>query len=227
LESCFPGVLVQGKGLLATEAPMTIPMIGVKGGVPLVTETYFEFLDSSGSLLTIDQLREGERYEIVISQRGGLVRYRMGDEIEVVDRIHDTPTLRFVGRNNRTSDLVGEKLNESFVRDLIESLPVSDCSFRSLFAVRHPKDGYTLLLDKSIESLDDVEQKLENGLQQAYHYRHARALGQLAPARVAVVKDVEAILSHQVISQGKTLGDMKQNYLLLSDEKLQSALGLI
>ncbi|MCG8671701.1 MAG: GH3 auxin-responsive promoter family protein [Pseudomonadales bacterium] len=222
----FPNVYIQGKGLLATEAPMTIPMVGVKGGVPLVSETYFEFLDEQQNVLTIDELEQGKRYEIVISQKGGLCRYRMGDEVEVVGKKNNTPTLNFVGRNNRTSDLVGEKLNEGFVRDVVESLPVQECGFRSLMAVRRPQDGYVLVLDKQPTNEQALAQQLENALQQAYHYRHARALGQLNSARVAVVPEVENIVSHQAIENGKTLGDMKQNYLILSDDSLQHAFGL-
>jgi len=226
LEAYFPDVKIQGKGLLATEAPMTIPMMNVEGGVPLVTETYLEFLQDDEALVTLDMLKEGKRYEIVISQRGGLYRYRMGDQVEVVGQIHNTPTLRFVGRNNRTSDLIGEKLNERYVRDVIESLPIEGGGFRSLMAIRSPVDGYLLILDKHITNSEQVEVALEEGLQKAYHYRHARALGQLSAARMAVVPDIENIISTQALTNGKTLGDIKQNYLMMADAGLESALGI-
>lgn len=227
LKAQFPSIYVQGKGLLSTEAPMTIPLVGVNGGVPLVEQTYFEFLNDSGDLLTLDQLELGQRYEIVISQQAGLSRYRMGDEVEVVDRLMRTPTLKFIGRNNRTSDLVGEKLNEAFVGAVIKTLPLKNIGFRALMATRMPEDGYFLVLDQAPDHAAKVIEELEQGLQQAYHYRHARALGQLAQVGLVVIPDIENILSSYRIQRGKTLGDMKQNYLILEDEAPDSVQALM
>lgn len=218
LQQQFPDIYVQGKGLLATEAPMTIPLVGIQGGVPLVEQTYFEFQNSAGELLNLNQLKPGERYEIIISQQAGLCRYRMGDEVEVVDYHFNTPTLGFVGRNNRTSDLVGEKLNESFVGQVIEQLPIKQHGFRALLATRQPQDGYVLLLDKEPENKQVLAAQLEAQLQQAYHYHHARALGQLSAATVMVIPDIENRLSSHRINNQKSLGDMKQNYLILENE---------
>ena len=229
LKDSFPNIIIQGKGLLATEAPMTIPMMNVEGGVPLISDTYFEFLKDDGEsencgasdLITLADLKDGQRYEIVVSQRGGLYRYRMGDQVEVVGKIHNTPTLRFVGRNNRTSDLVGEKLNESFVRDVIQSLPIENARFQSLMATRNPIDRYVLVLDREVDDIPCIEQMLEKGLQQSYHYRHARALGQLSAAKVMSVPTIESVISDHSLENEKSLGNMKQNYLMLSDSNLE------
>ena len=43
--------MVQGKGLLVTEAPMTIPLISAQGCVPVLDEVFFEFEDESGKLI--------------------------------------------------------------------------------------------------------------------------------------------------------------------------------
>lgn len=64
---------MQGKGLLATEAPMTIPLIPVKGFVPLLNQVVFEFLTSEGEICNLRELEVGKTYELVISQLGGLV----------------------------------------------------------------------------------------------------------------------------------------------------------
>ena len=218
LKQHFPAVYVQGKGLLATEAAMTIPLVGVQGGAPLVEQTYFEFLTPAGELRTLAELKIGERYEIVISQQAGLCRYRMGDEVEVVDYYCNTPTLRFTGRNNRTSDLVGEKLNEAFVGQLIEQLPLETSGFRALLAIRQPRDGYVLVLDKAPARAAELAEQLEQQLQQAYHYRQARALGQLQAASVAVVADIGNRLAAHRLQNQNNLGDMKQHYLILEHE---------
>lgn len=108
----FPGVLVQKKGLLATEAFITIPF---EGAHPLALRShFFEFMDSAGEIHLAHELRLGEKYEVVVSTSGGLWRYRLRDVVQVTGYLGKTPSLRFLGRAN-TSDLCGEKLTEQFV----------------------------------------------------------------------------------------------------------------
>ncbi len=59
LAAKFPGVFIQGKGLLATEAPMTLPLIEARGFVPILTEVFFEFLDEQGNLRLVQELEAG------------------------------------------------------------------------------------------------------------------------------------------------------------------------
>jgi hypothetical protein len=214
LQEKLPHALVQGKGLLATEAPMTIPMIGVDGGVPLITEVYLEFENDNSDILSVEALENGSTYGIVVSQKGGLVRYRMGDQVQVVDRIGSTPTFRFVGRNNRFSDLVGEKLNESFVREVLGELSLEGATFRTLMPVRIPQDHYVLLLDHYEGDCNVLGSALEKGLSKAYHYRHARALGQLSGARAVVLDKPDEAMNAYHTRAGRRIGDMKQSYLL-------------
>jgi hypothetical protein len=59
LRSRFPHVLVQGKGLLATEAPLTIPLFAARGCVPVLDEVFFEFEDGAGKIWRLHELQEG------------------------------------------------------------------------------------------------------------------------------------------------------------------------
>ena len=149
LRELFPSVLVQGKGLLATEAPMTIPLISAQGCVPVIDEVFFEFEDESGDIYYLHQLEEGKVYEVIISQKGGLYRYRIGDRIRVTGIYLNTPCLEFLGRTKEVSDLVGEKLHSEFVRDVINNLPLQGTCFKSLVPVKQPQSHYILLLDQS------------------------------------------------------------------------------
>ena len=45
LRALFPGVEIQGKGLLATEGVISIPLMGRPAPVPAVTSHFLEFLD--------------------------------------------------------------------------------------------------------------------------------------------------------------------------------------
>jgi hypothetical protein len=75
LRSLFPNVLVQGKGLLATEAPLTIPLIPAQGCVPMLNDVFFEFEDQAGKIYGLHELQTNGVYEIILSQKGGLYRY--------------------------------------------------------------------------------------------------------------------------------------------------------
>ncbi len=219
-------VHIQGKGLLATESPMTIPMMGIKGCVPLISDIYFEFLGEDNEIYELHQLVLNKVYQIIISHCSGVYRYRIGDQVEVVGRFKQTPTLRFIGRIAQTSDLVGEKLSEAFVQGAIESLDLEGFGYRCLLAVREPENGYVLILDRIHQNIPELRKQIEAQLNQAYHYRHARALGQLSHARVHIVQNIESILAEYAIKTCKNFGAMKQKYLIDQNHELQSAFGL-
>src|SRR2546422_11494220 len=69
----FPGVLLQGKGLLATEAPITIPLINAPAPVPLVDEVLLELEDQAGRVHPLHEVDDGGVYGVIVTQRGGLL----------------------------------------------------------------------------------------------------------------------------------------------------------
>ncbi|MBF2065179.1 MAG: GH3 auxin-responsive promoter family protein [Calothrix sp. C42_A2020_038] len=213
LQKLFPGVLVQGKGLLATEAPMTIPLIGARGCVPMLDEVFFEFEDEKGEIHLVHELQQGTVYEIIISQKGGLYRYRMKDRVHVTHFYKATPCLEFIGRTQEISDLVGEKLHSEFVRQVLDNLPLAETSFKTFIPTNFPKARYILLLDTANTDTNELAEKLDALLQQSPQYRHARLLGQLAPAEIIVNSRAAEILSLYKTREGKKWGDLKHDIL--------------
>ncbi len=210
----FPNVLVQGKGLLATEAPMTIPLIAANGYVPVLDEVFFEFADASENIHLLHELEIDETYEIIISQKGGLYRYQIGDRIRVTHFYKKTPCLEFIGRTEEISDLVGEKLNSEFVRDILELLPLGNCSFKSLVPVKYPQAHYLLLLSNPDIDIQNIAEQLDRELQRSRHYQYARLLGQLQVPKVLASANIPEIISHYKISSGKKWGDIKHDILV-------------
>ncbi|MGB3298375.1 MAG: GH3 auxin-responsive promoter family protein [Phormidesmis sp.] len=208
MRSLFPNALIQGKGLLATEAPMTVPLIAAKGQVPLLDEVFFEFETAKGEVYELHQLTLGETYEVIISQMGGLYRYRMGDRVQVTHYFLQTPCLKFIGRGKDISDLVGEKLHLQFVSNVIDQLNLL-AAFQSLVPVHQPQAHYVLLLDHADREIAQISQQLEDLLCQSFHYRRARELNQLAPADVFVSKAIPEKLSALKAQSGQRWGDIK------------------
>ena len=70
------------------------------------------------------ELDRGGRYWVLVTTAGGLYRYHLRDEVEIVGFHHQCPLLRFLGKCDHGSDLVGEKLAEPHVRSVLERMPV-------------------------------------------------------------------------------------------------------
>src|SRR5262249_13673533 len=79
LKELFPGVEIQGKGLLATEGVVTFPELGRPAPSPAVTSHFLEFVGDDGKARPVDELETGARYRVLITTGGGLARYDLGD----------------------------------------------------------------------------------------------------------------------------------------------------
>ncbi|MBW4643134.1 MAG: GH3 auxin-responsive promoter family protein [Goleter apudmare HA4340-LM2] len=220
LKSQFPGVLVQGKGLLATEAPMTIPLIAAQGYVPILDQVFFEFEDDIGSLHGLHELITGKEYTIILSQKGGLYRYRIGDRIRVTHYYRQTPCLEFLGRQQAVSDLVGEKLHEAFVHDALTRINLQGNNFKSLVPVAHPPH-YVLLLDAAQQTPEIIAQQLDHVLSESYHYERARSLGQLAPPQVIIYNQISEVLALHRVRTGSIWGGIKHPILATSPMSIE------
>lgn len=209
-------VLVQAKGLLATECVVTIPLGGER---PLaVTSHFFEFLDERGDCRRAHELERGARYEVIVTNGGGLWRYRLGDVVECTGFLRATPSLRFLGRAGRTSDLRGEKLSEPFVAEVFRDLWGAD---RPAWAALRPREsdglaGYDLLITPDALHGGLAEQ-LDTALSQNPNYALARRLGQLAPVRAIAVGPDAAV--QELKSFRGRLGDAKPSVLLDADHQ--------
>jgi hypothetical protein len=219
LRTRFPYVFVQGKGLLATEAPLTVPLIPAQGCVPLINQVLFEFEDSCGSIYSLEQIKLNQPYGLIISQFGGLYRYRLGDQVQATHTYHQTPCLEFLGRQGKTSDLVGEKLTEQWVSKVLSQLSLTGANFRCLMPQSQPMSHYVLLLDMLDPQIDTIElaQTLDRVLSEAFHYQQARLLGQLAPAQVLIDAQFCQNLMNKQMRTQVVLGGVKHTILWLSN----------
>lgn len=225
LSKRFPEVFIQGKGLLATEAPLTMPLIEAKGFVPLLSEVFYEFLDDTDQLRRLHELEVGREYEIIMTQKGGLWRYRTGDVVHATHFYESVPCLEFIGRSDAVCDLVGEKLNENFASMCIERL-LPECEFYILLPVESEKGAchYLLIADRLGIRSDRLEDELDKAFCEAYHYRNARLLGQLNAVRIKAAVDIRNIYYNYFIEKGMKIGDIKHERLL---RNLEDSTGLI
>lgn len=210
LAAAFPGVALQGKGLLATEGPISVPLQGAPAPVPLLQQVYLELALPDGSLLPLSAWRDGDVGEIVLTQPAGWLRYRLRDRVAVNGFYRATPCIQFLGRAGRVVDLVGEKLAEDFVRPVLATrLPRA--GFATLCPVSSGNPPFYALLTDQAEFADIAG--LDQALSASPHYRLARALGQLGPlqyiSRPELAKEVHAIWG----AHGMSAGNVKEQSL--------------
>lgn len=214
LKTKFPNSLVQGKGLLATEAPMTVPLFQATAPIPLIENVFFEFLQGD-KVFEINEIEINQEYEIVISHLGGLLRYRMGDRVRVVGRYNDLPCLKFLGRVGRISDMTGEKLNEEAVQSLmVELLEPGESAF--LIPQTKTSFYYELVHDSKRVGFCQL---IQEGLMRLHHYRQSVSLGQLTPLQEVIVTNARETYTNMAMERGMIEGDIKFSTLLLHPGK--------
>ncbi len=224
----FAGVMIQPKGLLATEAPVTVPMCNAPAPVPLLTEVFLEFESSTGDVIRLHELEEGREYSVIVSQTAGLVRYRLNDQVRCEGRLAGTPCLRFLGRAGDVSDLVGEKLHERFVQEALGRTMSAQGAFA--FVVPDTRAGrdpcYVCVTEAPIEPESTLPGALEEALLTAMQYAAARGLGQLGPVDVVSRSDARDRYTRLFLERGMKWGDIKPKSLLgpLSESELELVL---
>lgn len=120
LQQYFPRTRIQDKGLIATEAFMTVPFSGFK---PLAIRShFFEFMDEAGKMHLSHEVRLEHEYQLVVTTGGGLYRYQMGDQVKVTGFIGQTPSLAFLGKCEPPADLSGDKLDTKTVHTVLNTL---------------------------------------------------------------------------------------------------------
>lgn len=219
LQALFPHAYFQPKGLLSTEAAVSIPFGDEAVPVLAIESAFFEFVDEDGNVHRAHQLCLYTDYRVIVSNHSGLYRYDTGDLIRVAGYEGNTPRLIFLGRVGLVIDLCGEKLSEAFVLRCFEQLklPANICAFLVPYASPHPH--YTLFIDSAIEADNGVAEladKLDILLRQNPQYDYARKLGQLSPLRWQRLSNAYDAFCTYAIGQGRQIGTLKPPVLLKS-----------
>jgi len=207
LKARFPDVEIQGKGLLATEGVVSIPMHSQLAPGLAIDSHFLEFIDDQGVAHLADELDVGRRYRVLMTTGSGFARYDLGDMVEVVAPM----SVEFVGRSS-VSDLRGEKLSESFVGNVLENATITE-SFSMLVPEWSEPPRYLLITDS--DEYKTAESRVEKGLAESVHYRYCRSLGQLGSVEAVYVPDAMERYQHACMAMGQRAGDIKPAALRL------------
>ena len=225
----FPKVIIQPKGLLATEGFISFPFLEEEGARLSLRSHFFEFLNTRDqNIYLAHELQPGQTYEVIITTSGGLYRYQMKDLVEVMGHIDGCPLLKFLGKADRISDLFGEKLHENHIEDTLHTLAKKH-TLNYTFAMAAPeKDHYVLYLqpdqdahqmhhpEESSQFYKLLAQEFDDLLRTNFHYDYCRRLGQLAPLRIFLLtgNPYQEYLD-ECVKMGQRQGDIKSTALHL------------
>ena len=215
LQALFPNVILQGKGLLATEAFVSFPLVGVDGAVLAVHSHFFEFITESGAALLAHQVEPGQTYSVVVTTGGGLYRYQLHDVVEVVGHWHQIPCIRFISKADHISDWFGEKLDERFVAGALAKVFAAH-QLAPAFAMLAPEEGggfhYRLYIENAgIPAV--LASALDAALSANFHYDYCRKLGQIGPVQVSTVQNGAQAYLNACRARGQKLGNIKPGTL--------------
>jgi hypothetical protein len=213
LRELFPGVLIQGKGLLATEGVISVPLVEHGACVAAATSHFYEFIEQPGAApRLLHELEANHEYSVLLTTGGGFYRYRLGDRVRVTGFARNTPLLEFLGKEDGVSDLCGEKLSPAFVGSVLEELSV-ERAYSSDFAMLAPsqQEGprYVLFLQGE-NSQADLAAQLDKKLTQNPHYAYCRRIGQLAAPRVfQITSNAGESYLRRCVAAGQRAGAVK------------------
>ena len=196
-------------------------------------KSYFEFIHESDldnpspKIHQAYELKEGQRYCMVVTTSAGLYRYNMTDLVEASGYYNQFPTIKFVQKVNGTINLTGEKLHE---RQFIEAVHEAEKKTGKLapFFVGFAdpeKSNYKFYIEFtdqkiSIAEAGEFTAQIDRFLQEYNpEYREKRGSGRLkAPETAILAPESFERFKAACIDRGYRDGQFKLN-LLMQDEK--------
>ncbi|KAJ8038302.1 Indole-3-acetic acid-amido synthetase GH3.17 [Holothuria leucospilota] len=93
-----------------------------------VAENVFEFIPeddmdkSNPQTLFVDEVEVGQNYELLVTQKYGLCRYKFGDVIRVSGFYKNCPMIKFLYRKATLLNLVGEKVTQPMIQNSLKTV---------------------------------------------------------------------------------------------------------
>jgi len=209
----------------------------LKSNVPETTifghKTYFEFIheadvdNPSPKIYQINELKEGQRYCMIVTTCSGMYRYNMHDLLEVSSYLNEFPQIKFIQKVNGTISLTGEKLHESQFIEAVHETEKKTGKIAPFFVgfADPQKSSYKFYFEFadqniSVSEAEDFTAKLDSCLQEYNpEYKEKRASNRVkAPETALLGPESFERFKAVCIERGYRDGQFKLN-LLMQDEK--------
>lgn len=159
--------------------------------------------DETPQTLLMEEVKEGDSYELVITNASGLFRYRIGDIVKVVGFHNQCPIVEFQYRRGQMLSVRGEKVSEALFLDALRKAVaqwpgahlVDYCCAESGIlgdSIGGSDPHYQVFIElKGVRNLTEEQRyKLDICLQQdSAVYKSFRIKGSIGPMRVQLVAE--------------------------------------
>jgi len=206
----------------------------------LLDSCFYEFIEQTeqgednSRILTVDQLEKGKEYEIIITTRAGLYRYRFGDVIKVLDFVDTCPVINFSYRKGQLVNVVSEKTTLEQMVAVLERFEKRTNTHIDYWAITTSKSGpegsYIVLLEnKDGTDFTPYSQEMEDCLCEVNtRYASFRPLGLIGPAIIKNQKTgTFAEWKEYKVSKGASQEQVKPVTILDTEEKREFFLSRI
>ncbi|MDR2101953.1 MAG: GH3 auxin-responsive promoter family protein [Treponema sp.] len=235
IKNSFPETCVfHEMGYFATECR---PGIVLKSNSPDTVifghKVFFEFIHESElesenpRIYRLDEVKKGERYNMVVTTSAGLYRYNMNDLVEITGFLNEFPSLKLIQKVNGTVNITGEKLHE---RQFVEAVHAAEketgnrvaffIGFADTSRVSYRFYYEFINADITQEKAENFTRVLDTYLKKYnIEYEAKRSSNRLkAPETALLVQESFEKFKASCIDKGYRDGQFKVN-LLMQDEK--------
>lgn len=199
--------------------------------VLLADSVFFEFISEDGGQdrpLLMGEVKQGGRYELIVTTQSGLYRYRLGDVVEVVGFCGRAPVVRLCYRINQVMNIAGEKSNQQQFDKAVEwfcsQTGASVLGYCVDEDVSHRLPGYRFYMEAD-RLLPDSDAMYDNIFEACLcranpAYRACRKMREIGPLHIVFLRrDTFGQYEKEFAAKGKSMAQSKMPHFVDSEEK--------
>ena len=203
----------------------------------LVDNAFFEFIPVDKEAAEIDrpllinEVEVGKLYEIIVTNKSGLYRYKIRDVVRIAGFEGETPYIEFVYRANFVTDLCGAHITGEHLAAGIKAiedkfdLNALDFSIYADKDTRNPHLDLFIELDREVDPdmIIDLEKAFDDAMRKSsWDYEYCRKDNIIKLAKLLIVKKgTYTEYRNMKISQGFSTNQLKAVRLIDNEEKLK------
>ena len=194
----------------------------------LPESVFFEFIPVNGdhdhTPLLIGEVKAGEKYELVVTNRSGLYRYRLGDVVKVVGMHEMAPVVKFCYRRSQVINIAGEKSNQQqFDMAIKRFMELARTEVRGYCVCEDFSEiapGYLFYMECE-EAPRDADAIFEECMCAANpEYRSCRNMREIRPLQIRFLREGSFRRYEQSLAErGKPMAQSKMPHFLNTEEK--------
>lgn len=192
----------------------------------LPESVFFEFIPVEGdnTPLLMSDVELGKKYELVVTNRSGLYRYRLGDVVKIVGTHGKTPVVKFCYRRNQIINIAGEKSNQQQFDAAIKRFAelarteVRGYCVQEDFSGIAPRYLFYMECEKIPENADGIFEKCM--CEANPEYRSCLNMREIEPLHIEYLREGSFKRYEQTLAKrGKPMAQSKMPHFLNTEEK--------